>query len=120
MKANGLKLTLAILATALGIAYFMGDFPGLGHSHAATQPATAIAAASPAPPVSLPDMSSIVARDGPAVVNISITGMRKIDNDGPGIPELDPNDPFYDFFRHFRPPQPQGEEAVRSEGSGFI
>lgn len=120
MQINGRKLSLATLALAatLGVAYALGDFPGLGHSQAAPQPATTITA--PNPQLSLPDMSGIVARDGPAVVNISITGTGKIDNEGPGFPQLDPNDPFYDFFRHFRSPKPQDEEPQHSQGSGFI
>jgi serine protease Do len=86
-----------------------------------------------APAVSLPDFSEITARYGPAVVNISVTGMRKTAmDDSPeesgmrrhGLPRVDPNDPFFEFFRRFQGPEfgmpgPQGM-PVRAQGSGFI
>ena len=68
----------------------------------------------------LPDMSSIVERNGPAVVNISMSGKSKSAPSMPGFPGLDPDDPFYEFFRHFRIPQQRGEQRVRGQGSGFI
>ena len=72
------------------------------------------------PGVRLPDMSDIVARNGAAVVNISVSGTVK----NPAmqeLPGLDPNDPFYEFFRRFRGPQPRaGERQVRGQGSGFV
>ncbi len=117
-------------------------------SHAPAQaqagaPAAAAAAATAPAPVgmALPDFSSIAARHGPAVVNISVTGVRKAngqasadedeDEDGTqqapqqrrGTPRLDPNDPFYEFFRRFQipgQPQQQRDVPVRGQGSGFI
>lgn len=73
-----------------------------------------------APLAALPDMSSIVARAGGAVVNISISG--KVKNAGlQGIPGLDPSDPFYEFFKRFGMPQQRGgERQVHGQGSGFI
>ena len=68
----------------------------------------------------LPDMSTIVERNGPAVVNISMSGKSKSASGMPGIPGLDPDDPFYEFFRHFRIPQQRGEMPARGMGSGFI
>lgn len=82
---------------------------------------------------SLPDFSSIVEEVGPAVVNIRTT--QKVGGNqfggAPGFPGLDPNDPFYEFFKRFMPPgsapmvpqprQPQPEKEVpRGVGSGFI
>ncbi|MFG6448112.1 DegQ family serine endoprotease [Roseateles sp. BYS180W] len=69
------------------------------------------------PGVALPDFASIAASQGVAVVNISVTGsMRQR-----GGPQLDPDDPFYEFFRRFGPPQgPQREAPTRGQGSGFI
>lgn len=81
----------------------------------------------------LPDFSSIVEEVGPAVVNIRTT--QKVGGNrfgGPGFPGLDPNDPFYEFFKRFMPPgsgpmipqqprQAQPEREVpRGVGSGFI
>ncbi|MBS0429762.1 MAG: DegQ family serine endoprotease [Proteobacteria bacterium] len=94
---------------------------------------SARASAQPAPvttpmvaPIAAPDFSTITARNGPAVVNISVTGTTKTASaDGAaGIPGLDPNDPFYEFFQQFRGPNmpkaPQREVPTRGQGSGFI
>ena len=64
----------------------------------------------------LPDFARITERYGPAVVNISVTGMRKDSAD----PE-EPNDPL-DMFRRFQGPgriMPR-EVPVQGNGSGFI
>ena len=77
-------------------------------------------------PIAAPDFSTITARNGPAVVNISVTGVTKTASaDGAAsIPGLDPNDPFYEFFQQFRGPNmpkaPQREVPTRGQGSGFI
>lgn len=72
----------------------------------------------------LPDFAQITAKNGAAVVNISVTGTVKTSaRRGPAMPELDPDDPFYQFFRRFQAPgQGQGERSVptRGQGSGFI
>ncbi|PZQ78087.1 MAG: peptidase [Variovorax paradoxus] len=94
---------------------------------------SARASAQPAPvttpmvaPIAAPDFSTITARNGPAVVNISVTGVTKTASaDGAaGIPGMDPNDPFYEFFQQFRGPNmpkaPQREVPTRGQGSGFI
>ena len=81
-----------------------------------------------APLVTLPDFSTITKRDGPAVVNISVTGSTKTAS-AEGIPGMDPDDPMAEFFRRFqgqmgpRGPQrqqPQREVPTRGQGSGFI
>ncbi len=64
----------------------------------------------------LPDFADLADQQGPAVVNISTTSSPQAeDNLPPGAEE----DPFFDFFRRFGPPQPRDYEA-RSLGSGFI
>jgi serine protease Do len=94
----------------------------------------------------LPDFSDLVDRVGPAVVNIRTTEVSRGRSSQPQMPELDPNDPFYEFFRRFFPPgqmpgeprgqgpgepreprgqSPRGPNAPRQEvprgvGSGFI
>lgn len=67
----------------------------------------------------LPSFSTIVERVGPAVVNISTQGTVSASSPFPGV---DPNDPFFDFFRRFDPHfgMPRGERYTRSQGSGFI
>ncbi len=63
----------------------------------------------------LPDFTDLVEKQGPAVVNVSTTSTARGGPQGP-VPE---DDPFYDFFRRFGPPQPREYES-RSLGSGFI
>ncbi|MFN7572537.1 MAG: Do family serine endopeptidase [Betaproteobacteria bacterium] len=88
----------------------------------------------PAPQVTLPDFADLADRSSPAVVNIRTTA--RIGAHGRGMqpsPELDENDPLFEFFRRFFPPQPgqpgQPEgprrspaprEVPRGLGSGFI
>jgi len=89
-------------------------------------PATAKVAPVPVPVASsssgvamvLPDFRGIVAQNGPAVVNISVSTTRQIVD--PGVPEPDPNDPFQQFFRHFQPPMAPGGMPMQGMGSGFI
>jgi serine protease Do len=92
--------------------------------------AAAPAAAAPAVPVaapmiSMPDFSVIAERNGPAVVNISVTGSTKTGFDGVQGRGRDPfgDDPFFEFFRRFQQPgQQRGERSVPTHGvgSGFI
>ncbi len=64
----------------------------------------------------LPDFTDLVDKQGPAVVNVSTTSTAH----GGGVPSPVPeDDPFYDFFRRFGPPQ-QRDYETRSLGSGFI
>lgn len=67
----------------------------------------------------LPDFTSIVERNGRAVVNISVVqdvGQQA----GGAAPQLQPGDPFYEFFRRFGVPGPQERQPARGMGSGFI
>ncbi|MBB2485906.1 DegQ family serine endoprotease [Mitsuaria sp. WAJ17] len=84
--------------------------------------AVAPAAAAAQSPAALPDFATIAARQGPAVVNISVTGTVKTQGQRRGaMPEMDPDDPFYEFFRRFQPQLPRGGEMpTRGQGSGFI
>jgi serine protease Do len=133
------KLMLA-LAAAGAIGGAVGAI-AVNHNNAVASsapPATAAAAApnyvAPAPlaatgsnvAMALPDFTQIVARMGPAVVNIRVTGSTKTAMNGPqgrGGPQLDENDPFFEFFRRFQGPQnPRGQRntPVIGAGSGFI
>ena len=84
-------------------------------------PATVTVAA---PGVALPDFAQLAARNGPAVVNISVTGVSKAGPDqgeegSRGAPGMDPNDPYFEFFRRFQGPnggQP-GERADAHRGA---
>jgi serine protease Do len=64
----------------------------------------------------LPDFADLVEKQGPAVVNVSTTSTARAGGAQSPVPE---DDPFYDFFRRFGPPQPRDYET-RSLGSGFI
>ncbi len=97
--------------------------------------AQAVPAVPPAATVTLPDFADLAERVSPAVVNIRTTA--RVGGGGPGAqpgvpPDLDENDPFYEFFRRFFPqpgpqqrpgpnqPGPRGREMPRGVGSGFI
>src|SRR5258708_21460784 len=73
----------------------------------------------------LPDFTDLAERQGPTVVNISTTQVRER-RASPQVPNLEEDDPLYDFFRRFipRPPGPGGQGPrdfeSRSLGSGFI
>jgi hypothetical protein len=62
--------------------------------------AVAYSAASSVPAlVSLPSFTALVKREGPAVVNISITWKVSVDTFAfPGFPGIQPDDPFLIFF----------------------
>ena len=67
----------------------------------------------------LPDFTDLVERQGPAVVNISTT--QSVKNPLlPQIPNLQEDDPFYEFFRRFIPNPGPREFQSHSLGSGFI
>jgi serine protease Do len=69
----------------------------------------------------LADFSEIAAQQGPAVVNVSVSGTVKTAFSGfPGIPQLDPNDPFQEFFKRFQGPLQNGKVPTQGFGSGFI
>ncbi len=72
----------------------------------------------------LPDFADLVEKHGAAVVNISTTQVIKGRNMQSPLP-FDEDDPMFDLFRRFMPPQGQGRSAPRdfehrSLGSGFI
>ncbi len=77
------------------------------------------ASSGPTAVVQLPDFTALVRKEGPAVVNISST--QTVLRQPFQMPELSPDDPFYEFFRHFMPPQTGPREyQTQSLGSGFI
>ena len=56
----------------------------------------------------LPDFADLVEKYGGAVVNINTQARRSARQQLPG---LDENDPFYEFFRRFMPPDAQQDPA---------
>lgn len=126
------KIILALVATGMMGAAGFGAL-SLTHAQAANSNVSNLAPMTPGPVVALPDFSQITTRNGPAVVNISVTGMVKTSNDNRGagasaqrraLPGVDPNDPFFELFKQFQGPnggfQEQPSMPVRSQGSGFI
>ena len=125
------RIVLALVSAGVVGAAGVGAL-SLTHAHAAVSPAPVTATL--APTMTLPDFSQITARNGAAVVNISVTGMIKTsdaeDSDSAtaqrrGLPPgFDQNDPFFEFFRHFQGPNGglpgQSRMPMHAQGSGFI
>ncbi|AWI80704.1 peptidase [Parazoarcus communis] len=128
MKTKVIKLSgiaLAVAALSLGGYNFANHSIGTAHASPASATMTSPAAASAAPSaaLTLPDFQSIAERYGPAVVNISVEGTVKTSARGQSpLGGMNPNDPFYDFFRRFGPQiqVPEGEQITHGMGSGFI
>ncbi|WP_332813895.1 Do family serine endopeptidase [Ramlibacter sp.] len=109
----------APLVLALAAAGIVG---GAGVELAHRTPAAQAAVTQPAAnsPARMPDFAQITREQGPAVVNITVSGTRKTAA-APGLPGME-GDPL-DFFRRFQPPGGPGferEVPVRGAGSGFI
>jgi serine protease Do len=120
------KLMVYSLIGAGVIAAGAGAYETIDRSpieHAVAAPAAADLAARPNDPpaanAALPDFTRIVARNGPAVVNVSVTE-KKDSAAAAQLPQFQPGDPFYEFFRHFRVPVPQDGTPTLGIGSGFI
>jgi len=117
MNMYGLKLTAGATAVAAALtgAYSLGhaNMPSAPQATAISQPVMAAAAA-------LPDMSGIVARNSPSVVNISVSGTRKGSAVDSWHPQLDNDESLQEFFRRFQGPQKRDNAPVRGLGSGFI
>src|SRR3990170_6407337 len=105
-------IAIAIIAAAAG--GYVSRGVTVGPSRAAANDNTPAAPPRLAPP----DFSAIVREYGPAVVNISVTGTVKTATDATPFGQLDPEDPFFQFFKRFH--APQGEQMMRGLGSGFI
>ena len=120
---------------AIAVAFAMAIAGYCGQSQAQTVPRAASAASNPvvAPASSgLPDIASIAARLGPAVVNISVSGTREIstvadassDDDGDDASGPQDVDPMRDFLRRFQQQfgglPPKISVPIQVQASGFI
>jgi serine protease Do len=140
------RLVMALVAAgAIGALGATGaGLVGAVHGDARAQSVAAAQAspmAQPAgsqPVVTAPNFADITARNGAAVVNISVVGTSRSMGDEEGdaassrqqqAPQgMDPEDPFFEFFRQFGIPgmpgsggrRQQPDVPVRGEGSGFI
>jgi serine protease Do len=120
MSKKILALALVVCA-AVAASGCEGDrYSPISSSNAQT---TQVAQVQPSTPASarLPDFSVLVEQYGPAVVNISTTAKVHTQTQEFQIPG-EPGDPFYEFFRRFQIPAPQGDAETlrRGVGSGFI
>jgi serine protease Do len=68
----------------------------------------------------LPDFTDLVEKQGPTVVNISTTQTVRSPLGVPQVPQMQEDDPFYEFFRRFIPNPGPREFQSNSLGSGFI
>ena len=114
----GRSLIAAAVISAVGAGAFSAGHWFPQEASAATAP-LAVAAA-PAAGALLPDFTGIVERNGPAVVNISVTHAAKAGANTPQLEGIDPNSPFFQFFRQFPGAVPHGSAPEHGEGSGFI
>ncbi len=117
MVANWLRVSTAVFCVGIASAACSGGFASTSDAAVDTASNNA-ASASASIAAALPDFSSLVERYGPAVVNIAVVGKSQpVGN----MPQMSPNDPFYEFFRRFGQPMPRGNmPPARGEGSGFI
>ncbi len=134
MQTNLISQRRSIIATAIATAVLFGATGYYEPSRAQAAPmAQAVSSGEPVAPMpaGLPDMASIAARFGPAVVNISVSGTRKVSTagDASGDDEQDSSDAqdsdaMREFLRGFQKRfgglPPQIKMPVRGEGSGFI
>ena len=132
MKSTALNhtgLVVALLAAGAIGGAGVGAFNAAHTAVSAAAPAALAASSVPATPMALPDFSQITQRYGPAVVNISVTGMTKVSGDSPLAQGSDNGDdpfantPFSEFFRRFQQGHQSGgqqEVPTHGQGSGFI
>jgi serine protease Do len=112
------KLLVRSLIAAGLVAASVAGYVRAGAPPAVHATAAPAAVAAPAATTQLPGFSWIVEKYGPSVVNVSVEG--KAAAAAPETPGLDPNDPFYEFFKRFQGPMPRGRVPMHGQGSGFI
>jgi serine protease Do len=123
--------TLVRSATAIAVAAALstGYVAGTHHSYPSIVPSVqaAMMPAEAAAKTGIPDFSGLAQTYGPAVVNISAKHVAKTTHNASRrqqTPQMDPDDPFYQFFRHFYGQQGQGPDEDdapgESLGSGFV
>ncbi|HTP60910.1 MAG TPA: DegQ family serine endoprotease [Burkholderiales bacterium] len=110
----------AAVIAAFGGGYLVQTSAALPFTRAAAP--AALTAEAPSVRAGAPDFASIVAQNGPAVVNISVTASAHPAalNDGG---QMDEDNPMFEFFKHFGmqiPHGPWGHQIQRGQGSGFI
>jgi len=108
------QIVIALAAAGVGAGSALA-LQTLDATHAPAPAAAAVA------PVQLPDITTLVENNTPAVVNIVVSG-KSMERPGFALPDLPDDGPFGEFFKRFGPRgMPAPEEAPsRGQGSGFI
>jgi serine protease Do len=126
---KSLSLSASRLVLSLAAAGIVGGASvGLVSGYHANAAAPAVTTQTPAvATVAMPDFAQIAQRHGAAVVNISVIGKAGADPEAQATarrsPGIDPDDPFFEFFKRFQAPDAQGggrQMPARGQGSGFI
>jgi len=123
MQANKFKRSVIALAVvgAFGIGAVTAERAGTFKPATAANAPVTVAVAPATTSAALPDFADLVAQQGPAVVQISVTGTRKVVARGSrGMPnDDDDNDMLPPWFRNL--PMPKAPDVPsRGMGSGFI
>jgi serine protease Do len=131
MQANKFKRSLIALAVlgAFGVGAVTAERAGTFRQATAANPPATVAVAPVTTTAALPDFADLVAQQGPAVVQISVTkdAQKVVARGFHGMPndDDDDNDALPPWFRNF--PMPRGfsipkapEMPSRGVGSGFI
>ena len=134
---NAVLITPRRVVLALAAAGLMG-IGSIGAMEISRSQAVAlphqVESAQPSPDIALPNFAKITAMRGPAVVNVSVSGMTKTSYGGMAdsspMPRsgssqgIDPSDPLFDFYRRFMQPGGPGVQPrdvpMHAQGSGFI
>ena len=115
------RLVMALIASGAIGGASVAVFQNVHEAHALPAP-LALTAPVTNPTMALTDFSQITEKYGPAVVNISVTGVTKVADDGPVASRGqhdDPfnNDPLFEFFRRFQQGQGQGKGPGQGQGA---
>lgn len=117
-KIKYLSISLLIGVVIAG-GYWQNKHSVISEANAITNVASQVLLSPPSKMVTLPNFATIAATNGPSVVIIRVTGTVK--NVGlNNFPQTDPDDPFFEFFKHFQPNIPDAESPISGMGSGFI
>jgi len=113
------SLVALAVAGAFGLGAIAADRNGAAPAANAAPAAAPVAAATPAATIALPDFADMVAKHGPAVVEVTTSrAMRKTANRGNrGMPDMDQLPPW---FRNLPRPDMPDQGASRGMGSGFV
>ena len=113
------SLVALAVAGAFGLGAIAADRNGAAPAANAAPAAAPVAAATPGATIALPDFADMVAKHGPAVVEVTTSrAMRKTANRGNrGMPDMDQLPPW---FRNLPRPDMPDQGPSRGMGSGFV